>query len=128
MSVRRYLAILIMAVFLGLCYVHQQFLIVEANYTIKRRERVLSELLDRHSKLKYNINALESPAYLEAKLHAGGVQYGAPKAWVVVKRLENKPVYEFAKNTPRRASLIDKFMNFAAVKAEAKTVEKQYLK
>lgn len=111
-----------MMTFLGICYVHQQFLIVETNYTIKKRERILSQLLDRHAKLRYNINTLESPAYLEAKLQTGGVKYNMPKTWVMVKRSESKPAYKFAKNMEKRASFVDKFINFIAVKAEAKTV------
>ncbi len=124
MNLKKYFAILITAAFLGVCYVHQQFLIVEANYTIKKRERVLSQLLDRHAKLRYNVIALESPAYLEAKLMAGGIKYSVPKTWVMVKRPERKSAYKFAKNTERRANFADKFMNFITVKAEAKTVEK----
>ncbi|MBU4377087.1 MAG: hypothetical protein KKD29_06410 [Candidatus Omnitrophica bacterium] len=124
MSLKRYFAILTMITFLGVCYVHQQFLIVEANYTIKKRERILSQLLDRHAKLRYNMNALESPAYLEAKLQASGIKCGVPKTWVVVKRSERDRAYKFAKNTQKRANFVDKFMNFITVKAEAKTVEK----
>lgn len=121
MSLKRYFAILITITFLSLCYVHQQFLIVEANYTIKKREHILSQLLDRNTKLRYNINALESPANLEIKLAASGIKYDAPKSWVVVRRAESKPAYRLAKNTERRNTLVDKFFNFIAVKAEAKT-------
>ena len=124
MSLKRYFIILIMMTFVGICYAHQQFLVVEANYTIKKRERILSQLLDRYAKLRYNINALESPAYLEAKLQASGIKYDVPKTWVVVKRAERNPAYRFAKNTDRRANFVDKFLNFITVKAEAKTVEK----
>ncbi|MDP3789682.1 MAG: hypothetical protein Q8R48_04695 [Candidatus Omnitrophota bacterium] len=120
MSLKRYFAILIMITGLGVCYVHQQFLVVEANYTIKKREHILSQLLDRNTKLRYNINALESPASLEMKLAANGLQYNTPKTWVVVKRVESKPAYRFAKNTERRPTLVAKFMNFVTVRAEAK--------
>ena len=120
MSLKRYFAILIMITVLGVCYVHQQFLIVEANYTIKKREHILSQLLDRNTKLRYNINELESPASLEMKLAANGLQYNTPKTWVVVKRRESKPTYRFAKNAERRPTLVAKFLNFVTVKAEAK--------
>lgn len=120
MSLRKYFAILIVITGLGVCYAHQQFLIVEANYTIKKRERVLSRLLDRNTKLRYNIDALESPASLEMKLASNGLEYNTPKTWVVVKRIESKPVDRFAKNAERRATLATKFMNFVTVKAEAK--------
>ena len=124
MSLKRYFIILIMMTFVGICYAHQQLLMVEANYTIKKRERILTQLLDRYAKLRYNINALESPAYLEAKLQASGIKYDVPKTWVMVKRVESKPAYRFAKNTGRRANFVDKFVNFITVRAEAKTVEK----
>lgn len=120
MSLKRYFAILTVITGLGVCYVHQQFLIVESNYTIKKRERVLSQLLDRNTKLRYTINALESPANLEIKLAASGLKYNTPKTWVVVKRSESRPAYRFAKNTERRATIVDKFLNFVAIKAEAK--------
>ncbi|MDD5680694.1 MAG: hypothetical protein PHI59_05600 [Candidatus Omnitrophica bacterium] len=120
MSLKRYFTILITVTILGLCYAHQQFLIVEANYTIKKRERIASQLLDRNTKLRYTINALESPANLEIKLAANGIKYNAPKSWVVVKRAESRPAYRLAKNTERRNTLVDKFFNFITVKAEAK--------
>ncbi len=124
MSLKRYFIILIMMTFVGICYAHQQFLVVEANYTIKKRERILSQLLDRHAKLRYNINALESPAYLEGKLQASGIKYDTPKTWVMVRRVERNHAYGLAKNTARRANFVDKFLNFITVKAEAKTVGK----
>ena len=125
MSLKRYFAILIIITGLGVCYVHQQFLIVEANYTIKKREHVLSQLLDRNTKLRYNINVLESPASLEMKLAANGLEYNTPKTWVVVKRAESKSAYRFAKNTERRATLVAKFLNFVTVKAEARDRDQQ---
>jgi len=124
MSLKRYFAILIIITGLGVCYAHQQFLIVEANYTIKKRERRLSQLLDRYAKLRYNINALESPAILEARLGNNGIQYNAPKAWVKVKRVESRPTYRLAKNTERRTTAVDRFLNFITVKAEAKASNK----
>ena len=85
---------------------------------------MLSQLLDRNTKLRYNINTLESPANLEAKLAAAGMKYNAPKTWVMVKRVESRPAYKFTKNTERRNTLVDKFINFITVKAEAKTADK----
>lgn len=123
MSLKRYFVILIMITGLGVCYVHQQFLIVEANYAIKKREHILSQLLDRNAKLRYNVNALESPVRLETKLAANGLEYNMPKTWVVVKRVESKPAYRLAKNIERRTTLIAKFLNFVTVKAEAKDKE-----
>src|SRR4030043_661591 len=102
MKLSRYFMCLFMVTLIGLAYTHQHFLIVEANYSMKRYETQLSQLLDRNYKLMYNVTTLESPATLEERLDNEGIDYDMPKEWTVVKRLKSEPAYEVVKAVERR--------------------------
>lgn len=124
MRISKYFISLFMFTLIGLTYSHQHFLIIEANYNIRRYETELSQLLDRNYKLMYNVATLESPATLEERLDNEGIDYDMPKEWAVVKRLKSEPAYEVVKAVERRNVVLEKFFNFLTVKAEAQPFEK----
>ena len=80
-------------------------------------------MLDRNEKLMYNVATLESPASLEAKLEATGVNYDVPARWAVVKRLKSKPTYRLAKVAEKRNVVMGGIINFLTAKAEARPLE-----
>ncbi len=123
MRLSRYFTILLIVTCVGVGYSHQQFILIRANYTITDYEDQLSQLLDRHNKLMYNITTLESPANLEMTLEANAIEYDMPRRWAVVKRLKSKSPYEFARAAERRNVVFKKFLNFIAVRAEAQVLK-----
>lgn len=123
MRLSKYFVFLFIITCIGLLYSHQQFLMIRANYTIKKYETQLSQLLDHNKKLMYNVTTLESPANLEAKLDANGIDYDMPRRWAVVKRFKSIPAYELTKVTERRNVVLERILNFMTVKAEAQAIE-----
>ena len=127
MRLYRYLIFLFITTSLGLLYTHQQFLAIKANYNITNYESRVSHLLDRNKKLMYNVASLESPANLESKLSASGVDYDVPVQWAVVKRWKSRPSYKLAKVTGRRnvvmGGIINFLNNFLTPKVEARVLE-----
>ncbi len=123
MRLSRYFVFLAVITCCSLLYTHQQFLLINANYSIKKYEGQLSHLLDRNKKLMYNVTTLESPANLEARLDAAGIDYGIPTRWTVVKRLKSEPAYRLTEVTERRNVVLASIINFLTVKAEAQDIE-----
>ena len=124
MRLSKYFVTLFVITCFGLLYTHQQFLLIKANYTIKKCENHLSHLLDRNKKLMYNVTALESPANLEAKLNTTGVDYDIPVRWTVVKRLKSEPAYKIVKVAERHNVVLESIINFLTARAEARALEK----
>lgn len=123
MRLSKYFICLFLVTFIGLLYSHQHFLIVKANYDIKKYENQISQLLDRNCKLMYNVTTLEAPAKLEARLHNEGIDYDVPRGWAVVKRLKSEAAYELAKAVERRNVVLETIFNFMTRKAEAQPFE-----
>ena len=123
MRLSKYLIVLFIIVCIGLLYTHQQFLRIRANYSISNFEAQVSQLLDRNKKLMYNVTTLESPATLEVRLHANGIDYDMPRRWAVVKRLKSEPRYELTRVAERRNVVIGRILSFMTVKAEAQVLE-----
>ena len=123
MRLSRYFLLLFLITFFSLLYTHQQFIIIRANYNIGTYENQFSHLLDRNKKLMYNVTALESPANLEAKLDATGIDYDVPMQWTVVKRLKSEGPYNLAGLAERRNVVIEGILNFLAMRAEAQSLE-----
>ena len=53
---------------LSVCYVHQRVETLKAGYMMQDNIRRISQLIDRNSKLMYNLSRLESPRYLLTSL------------------------------------------------------------
>ena len=123
MRLSRYFVFLFVITCFGLLYAHQQFLIVHTNYSLINRESRLSHLLDRNKRLMYNVTTLESPASLEAKLSATGVDYNVPARWEMVKRSKSGPTYKLAKVADRHNVVLEGMLNFLTAKAEARALE-----
>jgi cell division protein FtsL len=68
MRVQKFLLIAALATVVALGYVHQQVELLRINYAINHNKDSLLVLLDQNSALKYNVNSLQSPSYLEQKL------------------------------------------------------------
>jgi hypothetical protein len=106
-----------------LLYTHQQYLSTYANYKIKQYETQLSQLLDRHKKLMYNVTTLEAPANLEAKLNSNGIDCTVPRRWAVVREVKSEVAYELTKVAKKRNVVLERILNFVTVKAEAQALE-----
>ena len=124
MRMSRYLIFLFIMVCIGLLYTHLQCSSIYANYTIKQYETQHSQLLDRNRKLMYNVITLESPANLEAKLNSNGIEYNVPRRWAVVREVKSEVAYEVAKVVKKRNVVLERILNFVAVKAEAQVLGK----
>lgn len=123
MRLSRYFCVLFIITCLGLLYTHQHFTLTRANYNIIKYQTQLSQLLDRNKKLMYNVTTLESPANLEEKLDANGINYDMPRRWAVVRRLKSEHAYEVAKAAERRNVAFERILNFMTVKASAQPLE-----
>ena len=123
MRLSKYFLCLSFITIIGLVYSHQHFLITTANYDIIKHEDQLSQLLDRNKKLMYNVTALESPANLESKLCANGLDYDVPRQWAVVRLERESPAYDLAKVTERRNAVFERILNLMATDAEAQLLE-----
>ena len=123
MRLAKYFIFLFIITCLSLLYTHQQFLIIRANYNIKNYETRVSQLLDHNKKLMYNITTLESPASLEVKLSTNGIDYDMPRRWAVQGEEKSIPTYGFATVAERRNVVMERILNFVAVKAEAQALE-----
>ena len=56
-------------------YVHQRVEIIKAGYALQKNREHLSELVDRNSKLMYDLSRLESPRYLLTSLDSEEVEF-----------------------------------------------------
>ncbi len=123
MRLSKYLTMLILLTLISLTYTHQQFLLIKANYTIKSYETRLSQLLDQHKKLMYNVSTLESPATLEVRLKDEGIKYGIPREWAVAKggRVPRTSLEAVAE---RRIIVLERILSFIARKAEGQALAK----
>ncbi|MCK5451003.1 MAG: hypothetical protein KAI70_04480 [Candidatus Omnitrophica bacterium] len=59
----------------SICYVHQRIEIIKAGYTLQESRRELSHLIDRNSKLMYNLSEFESPRYLLTSLNGEEIEF-----------------------------------------------------
>ena len=78
---RRFLAVLSIAVVAGLFYVSQEVEAVKIGYTIRKQEETRTLYLDRTRALKYNIARLKAPNTLEKRLVAQKINLQAPRSW-----------------------------------------------
>ena len=69
---------------LALGYVYQQVELLRINYSINCNKDNLAVLLDQHSALRYNVNHLQSPLYLEQRLSAREVSVEVPSRWYTI--------------------------------------------
>ena len=123
MRLSKYVMIVFAVTICGLIYTHQQFILIRANYNIIDIETRLSHLLDHNKKMMYNVTTLESPAYLESKLNATGVDYNVPVRWEMVKRSKTESSYEFAKVPEKRNVVLEGIVDFLTAKAEARALD-----
>lgn len=123
MRLSKYLTILIFITIISLVYTHQQFLLIRANYSIVEIETRLSQLLDQHKKLMYNVSTLESPATLEVRLRDEGIKYSIPRQWAVVKG-GRVPGVGLDAVAVRRSVVLEKILSFIAGKAEDQALAK----
>ena len=72
----------------------------------------------------YNVTTLDSPASLEAKLDAGGIDYDVPRQWAVVKEEKSESAYKFVKVAERRNVVLERLLDFMTAKAEAQALVK----
>jgi len=72
-------------------YVHQCVEIVKAGYRIEEHRKSLSQLVDRNSKLMYNLSKLESPKNLLSSLDAEKIMF-------VGRREDSKKPYMLARH------------------------------
>jgi cell division protein FtsL len=84
MSVSRYLIVVSLVTIVALGYVHQQVELLRINYAINCNKDNLSLLLDQNSALRYNVNNLQSPIYLERVLSAKDVNLEVPSRWYTI--------------------------------------------
>ena len=123
MRLSKYLTVLGVLTVVSLIYTHQQFLLIKANYNIKNMEIELTQLLDRHKKLMYNVSTLESPATLEVRLRDEGFKYSIPRRWAVI-RGERAPVSSLNTVAERRGVVLERILSFMAGKKEAQALAK----
>ena len=123
MRLLKYFLCLFVITCLSLLYTHQQFLLIKTNYNVIKCKNRVSQLLDHNKKLMYNVTTLESPASLELKLSANGIDYDMPRRWAVKRREKVAPAYGLATVTERRNVVLERILNFVALKAEAQALE-----
>jgi hypothetical protein len=78
MKVQKFLLIAALATAVALGYVHQQVELLRINYAINHNKDNLLVLLDQNSTLKYNVDSLQSPSYLEQKLSEKEAKWEIP--------------------------------------------------
>jgi len=64
---------------LSLGYVYQRVEIVKAGYSLQAHRKQLSLLIDRNSKLMYNLSRLESPRNLLSSLDAEKIMFAGQR-------------------------------------------------
>jgi len=121
MRLKKYFLGLLIITCISLWYVHISFLVVEGNYSIKKYEREISQLLDLNKKLMYNVTALETPACLVEKLVENDLEYDVPRRWAVARRVVRNTPYEVANVGKRHNAVFESVSNFITADAEAKT-------
>ena len=121
MRLAKYFIFLFIITSLSLLYTHQQFLLIRANYSIKNYEERLSQLLDQHEILMYNVLTLKSPGNLENKLIAKNIKFEVPARWQVVQLIESERVKEEVEPSIfERGRTV--FLSFFTLKSEAEAV------
>jgi hypothetical protein len=99
-----------------LCYVHQQVEIVKTSYAIDKNSKELSYLLDRHRALVYNLNKLEKPSALEAKLCIDKTELTIPDR----KDIVGTPADECGSGTRTgKRNILARILDLFSTKAEA---------
>ena len=88
MSIKSYLAAVILITICSLLHVHQQVTMIGMSYSIKESERDLNHLLDRNAFLQYNVAVLKSPASLTERLPKAEYAFRTAERIVVARAPE----------------------------------------
>jgi len=100
----------------ALLYVHQHIEILKVNYVLDRNEKEVAQLLDQNRALVYNIEKLEDPYLLEAKLKSNNVVLAMPAKCQIIGSGVVKKEVKVASQVEGRKS----FFDFLIPKALAK--------
>ena len=99
-------------------YVHQRVEIIKAGYSLQANRKQLSHLVDRNSKLMYNLSKLESPRSLLSSLDSARIVFAG-------QRLQQRGSYVLARRDHANVEFVDGFigrvMDVFTEKAEAKS-------
>jgi len=85
MRVYKFYTVTTLAVVAALLYIHQHIEIIKLNYILQSNETEVAQLLDQNKSLMYNIEQLESPYFLEARLESQEEAFTMPEEWRIVK-------------------------------------------
>ena len=117
---KKFLAMLSLAVMAALFYVSQEVDAVKIGYTIRKQEETKTMLLDRSRALKYNIARLKAPNTLEKRLIAQKINLQSPKSWqTLVISPASAQKQAAARSLLNNAPILTKFI-VGTAQAEAK--------
>lgn len=114
--VLRFLSIGIAVTFFAVGYVHQRVEIVKVGYSLQKNRAYLSSLVDRNSKLMYNLSRLESPKNLLKSLGDKEIRFAT-------RRIGREDSYRIAQvdldRVEVKENIIGKFLDLFSPNAEA---------
>ena len=99
-------------------YVHQRVEIIKTGYSLQENRKQLSHLVDRNSKLMYNLFKLESPRNLLSSVNSDRIVFAG-------QRLHQRESYVLSRRDQANEEFVDGFigrvMDIFTEKAEAKS-------
>lgn len=126
MKIARFLFISVFVTLMCLFYVHQRVELIKLSYSIKDKQKSLTQLLDQNRFLVYNMNTLKSPANLEKILIAKNIKLESPAKWEELKLAKAKglPTEQVVPRNlfTRTKQAVAAIFSFRSV-AEAKTIK-----
>jgi hypothetical protein len=118
MSIYRSIITGIMITIMAVGYVHQRVEIVKTGYNLQKDRENLSRLVDRNSKLMYNLFKLESPRNLLASMDDEKIEFSGYNMAKEDSRL-HRIAGAYYDSGIKTGSVIGRFLDFFVEDAEA---------
>lgn len=117
----RFLSGVVIVTLAGLLYVHQEVEAAKLGYSIRKKEQMYTQLLDRNKALQYNIARFKAPDYLEHTLLAKQVLLNSPAEMQIVKwKIPEEEQASSVRLSPARR-LLARLMSVRTAYAQSKT-------
>jgi len=117
MKLHKFILTGIMITAIAVGYVHQRIAIIRVGYGVQKNERLLSCLVDRNTKLMYNLSRLESPRNLLTSLSGEEIKFASHRI-----KQGNSCLLAFTDSCSGDVSesLFGRFLDLFTLSAEAK--------
>ncbi len=120
MKLTKFITVGILVTLMAVAYVHQRVEIVKAGYNLQNNRQRLSRLVDRNSRLMYNLSKLESPRSLLTSLNGEEIEFANHR---IKQEGGYRPALSESWSDFPGEGLIGRFLDIFTLSAEARPRE-----